>query len=645
MKKIYLLTTGICLSATLWAQSPGGISTGLSLWLKADAAPTLNLTGSNVNSWTYFNNGANSFSFTGGTQAAVVPNAINGLPTVSFGGNTEMDGPTGASAPLAAGSVAYSVFAVWNSSSAGVGGNTQRIWGQWGGQGDGNGGNGTTLWLFQGNWGDQPEISPFTTGEGRTYPANGYMISQMNLLNQNTSDLQLIDQNNLSGAATVLSTDPSNNATTTRAFLSTAVNSLGYRANGGSPSEFFSGNLAELIVYTNPVDNTSPSSNARNQIFSYLAMKYGIPTGTSLLSSTGAVVWDAAGNATYNNSVIALGVDNGSGLNVQSTNVAGAAGVSGAGNLLLSAYDPLVTNGLFIAVGNDNGSLTESTSNIPVAAAGSSRLQRNWFVQNTGPAGRVNVGFDFTGVPITGAIGTTSDFRLMVNSAGNTSFPDATTELYTPSSFTGNVANFTAVTLSNGSVFAIISNASGATPLPVNFISFTAQGNGSDVDLNWSVGDNEQASNYEIDRSADGAHFEKIAVVPNVAGQTDYGYVDATAGTGTHYYRVLETDLNGQSIYSKVVSATLGEGEFSINVLNNPAQGRTEAELQINAVSAGKAFVELWSVGGARISLLEQALGTGPNTISVPMTGLQAGTYVIKVTVGTVTKVVQLVKL
>ncbi len=636
MKKIYLLTTGLCLSLCVMAQSPGGISTGLSLWLRADAAGTLNLTGSNVNSWTYFNNGLNSFTYAAGTQATFLSNAINSLPGIGFSG-TQMTGPNGLNAPLAAGSQAYAVFAVWSTSSAG---SPQRPWTQWFGANGGAAGNGTSLWLFDPGtgleWGEQPEIAPFTQGVARPVSTGTFYLSEMNLLNATSNDLELLDQGNFP-TPTVLSTG---NGTNARANLSTVANTLGCRT--GIADEPFNGTLSELIVYSNSIS----AGASRNQIFSYLSMKYGIPISGSLISSTGTTAWDATAQAgAYNNSVIGLAVDNGSGLNVQSTNVAGAAGVAGAGNLSLAAYDALATDQNFLMTGNDNGALTEELTNLPPAAAGSSRLIRNWFVQNTGPVGRVNLGFDFSGLTTTGIVGTTTDFRLMVNSAGDPTFAGGTTTFYTPSSFTGPVANFTAVTLSAGNVFAIISSASAGTPLPVDFISFTAQPNGGNVDLNWVVGDNQEASSYEVDRSSDGANFTKIAVLPNNADQTNYSFVDANAGGGTHYYRVLETDQDGKSIYSKVVSATIAAGDFSVAVLNNPAVGKTDAQLQINAVSPGVAYIELWSVGGSRISLQQQAIGTGTTTISVPMSNLAPGSYVVKVIVDKNTHVAQVVKM
>jgi hypothetical protein len=260
----------------------------------------------------------------------------------------------------------------------------------------------------------------------------------------------------------------------------------------------------------------------------------------------------------------------------------------------------------------------------------------------------VDMTFDFTGLTISGTIGTTTDFRLMVNSAGDPTFATGTTELYTPSSFEGKVANFSSVNLPDGSVFGVISNASAGTPLPVNFISFTAAPEDGNVDLNWVMGDNQQAAGYEVDHSTDGVNFTRIGKVPNNPDQTSYSFVQVKAAPGKHYYRILETDENGNSIYSKVDAITiLAGGDFSVAVLNNPAAGNTDTQLRINAANAGTAIIELWTAAGSRITVLQQAIGTGTTTIAVPLSHLPAGSYVVKIVVnnGTQTHVVQVVKL
>jgi hypothetical protein len=641
MKKIYLLTTGLCFSIAVMAQSPGGVSTGLSLWLRADASGTLSSTDS-LNSWTYFNNGSNVFTSVPTNRPIVQTNTFNYLPSGYFNGAQEMDGPTGASAPIVNGSSAYAIFAVWSSNVSNA--TPQRVWEQK--SAADNDGECGALWLYNGNYGVQTDLAPFVESQLLPYTANQMYISELNLLHANSLDLQEIDQTNIASSPAVASTDTANHMALTNRIISNVVNRLGSR--DVPTDEPFIGNLMELVVYDSSVDNTTPGANARNQIFSYLAMKYGVQLGTSLLSSAGATVWDATANATYNHDVFGLAIDNGSGLNVQQSNAAATGsgngtGVSGAGNITITPYGTLSADQSFLMIGHDNNPLTANTFDLPAAAAGSSRLQRNWWVQNTNSVGLVNMTFDFTGLGIT--IGAPSDVRLIVNSAGDPTFFTGSTNYYTPTSLNGNVVTFTGVNLPNGNVFAIISSASGGTPLPVDFISFTAQPNNGNVDLNWVVGDNQEASTYEVDRSSDGLNFAKIAELPNDAEETSYSYVDANPGDGMHYYRILETDLGGKSIYSKVVTAAIGAGDFSIAILNNPAAGRTDAQVQINSGAPGVAFIELWTIDGKRLSLQQEAIGTGTTTIAVPMSNLAPGSYVVKVIANNNTHVSQVVKL
>jgi hypothetical protein len=647
MKKLYpfLCLFFACQSALL-AQSPGGVSTNLSLWLRADAASTLSPSSGSLNSWSYFNN-ANAFTATVGSQPTVAPSTFNFLPSIAFNGSQFMTGPSGASAPIPAGALAYSVFAVWSSTTP-TGGVNQRVWNQRpASSGLDNSFDGAALWVFASGsqYGDQPEVSPFTTGLGLTYAPNVQNISQLNLLAQNTNDLELVDQTNIATGPVVVSTDPGNNATVDRV-LSNAANLLGARSS--IIDEPFIGNLAELIVYSGPVSGVS-----RSVIFSYLSMKYGIPTNTSLLSSNGTTVWDAVANSAYNNFVFGIGMDNASGLavtqsNSQATGSGNGAGISGKGNIILS--NPVALGDQqFVMVGSNNAGLTETTTNLPpLAGPGSQRLATQWLVQNSGGGvGSVNLSFDFTGLTVTGAVGTPADFRLIVDQDGDGNFTTGTQSYYQPSTFTGNVANFTGIALNQSAqtVIAIMSNAGAGTPLPVTWSAFTATPAGNNVDLNWTVGANAQGKVYEVDHSADGVNFTQIGEVANDPAVQTYSFVHVNAGPGTHYYRIQEIDLDGKSIYSQIVSATINQGDFAVQVLNNPVVGNVQAEVLINAVKAGNASIEIWTLGGNKVASQELTINTGSNRVSLPLSGLAASTYAVKIRVSDVTHVVQIVKL
>jgi hypothetical protein len=432
--------------------------------------------------------------------------------------------------------------------------------------------------------------------------------------------------------------------------LTDQENVLGMRYAAGD--EPFNGNLAELIVL-----NTNVTATQRQQIFSYLALKYGIPLNGNYLSSTGATIWSSSAlSGGYNNFVFGLGEDDASALSVSTSNSSATGSGSGAGtsnmaNITLSSPST-PTDGGFLMVGSNNAGTAETQGNVPTVATNSWRLADQWLVQNTGTVGTVNVAVDLTGISLASSgstVGTSSDFRLVTDNDGDGDFTSGTQSYYTPTSWTNTtVANFTGVDLTKNPnvVFSVITGATGATPLPVNWVNFTAVPGGANVNLNWTVGANQEAKVYEVQRSADGMHFTQIGEVANDVDVQSYSYTDAGVGPGIFYYRVLEVDLGGASIYSKVVTVNMNGAGFNIKLLNNPTiTSSVDPELQVTTSVSGNVLMEIWTLSGSRVGSFQQAIGEGTTTLRVPMSGLSAGTYALKVTANNSTQTVQVVKL
>ncbi|MFA7379458.1 MAG: FG-GAP-like repeat-containing protein [Bacteroidia bacterium] len=119
-----------------------------------------------------------------------------------------------------------------------------------------------------------------------------------------------------------------------------------------------------------------------------------------------------------------------------------------------------------------------------------------------------------------------------------------------------------------------------STPLPVEWLSFTAQWlqEGESAQLNWSTASEKNNSHFTLLRSIDGQNWEEVAQV-NGAGTTNnisqYTYIDNSlkhlnTSTLKHvYYRLMQTDYNGQFSFSEVRELTL-EPQSGISVSPNP---------------------------------------------------------------------------
>ncbi|HTL09389.1 MAG TPA: hypothetical protein VL307_14060, partial [Chitinophagaceae bacterium] len=199
-----------------------------------------------------------------------------------------------------------------------------------------------------------------------------------------------------------------------------------------NPTEAWNGNIGEVIIYPSALSDAD-----RGLVESYLALKYGFSLGTNgtplnYTASDGTTVfW--TGSTTFQNDIFGIGTDNGSQLvvslsNSMNTGSGDGTGQSGKANITIGvATDPLDKQ--FLMIGNDGGSLAEQTiaaGQAPVIAVGSSRLGRNWKVQNTGAVGPLDLfTIDLVGLTVSGG-SDPDNYRLMIDNDGDGDYSTGT---------------------------------------------------------------------------------------------------------------------------------------------------------------------------------------------------------------------------
>lgn len=94
-------------------------------------------------------------------------------------------------------------------------------------------------------------------------------------------------------------------------------------------------------------------------------------------------------------------------------------------------------------------------------------------------------------------------------------------------------------------------------PLPVEFLHITAEPIKEGVKILWATASETKNDYFTIERSVDMKNFETVTKVEgagNSKRQINYSYIDHFPHSGIAYYRVRQTDHNGQFDYSKIVS-------------------------------------------------------------------------------------------
>ena len=212
----------------------------------------------------------------------------------------------------------------------------------------------------------------------------------------------------------------------------------------------------------------------------------------------------------------------------------------------------------------------------------------------------------------------------------------ATPRSYSTSTSTMNCGGAGQHACSNPALYGPATLTSGGTlpgsTLPVILTGFTAGSNGDGTaGLAWETAMEQNASRFEIERSADGSSWSKVGVVDakgNSSSVSSYSFTDMRILSGTSYYRLKMVDLDGSAVYSEVKAVQGTVLSSQISFFPNPA--KEYVNVTLGGTSTGTVKVRLISQAGA--VLQEKSVSGGAGTIvTFPLQQMASGLYVLYV--------------
>lgn len=166
--------------------------------------------------------------------------------------------------------------------------------------------------------------------------------------------------------------------------------------------------------------------------------------------------------------------------------------------------------------------------------------------------------------------------------------------------------------------FFILKNENAA--LPVTWLGIQAQWhNAGEAKVSWQVVDQVHVDRYIVQHSINGTDFTDACTIAATA-QTQYSCIMA-AGSGRHYYRVMEMDIDGRRTFSRTVllqDASLRQ----VTLYPNPAKD----VLYVSGPTSGFT-VHVIDVTGRIL----QTQTLAPGSQSIDISNLVAGNYLLKI--------------
>ncbi len=180
--------------------------------------------------------------------------------------------------------------------------------------------------------------------------------------------------------------------------------------------------------------------------------------------------------------------------------------------------------------------------------------------------------------------------------------------------------------------------------LPLIFLSFDAAHKQNKVFINWSTANEINNDHFTLERSSNNKDFSMLA---NINGKGDgsnkYSFVDYSPLTGVSFYRLKQTDKDGNFTYSSIATVNNQQSGTDIHLTASMSPNPTKDYINITTNKTGNFDISIYDAIGKQVATYKkQVAAFAPFMVGV--SSLASGTYMVLVKDEKETVVVKMVK-
>jgi len=234
-------------------------------------------------------------------------------------------------------------------------------------------------------------------------------------------------------------------------------------------------------------------------------------------------------------------------------------------------------------------------------------VDRFWQIDKTGASGTATLTFTATPAEVGSITGLIAEHWNKVTGKWDLPSSGQTNTAY--SATIPGVTNFSPWTMSGN-----------GHPLPIQLLNFDAVLNtDKKVDLNWNTATETNNDYFTIERSGDGNNFQELEIIKGAGNSSKtlhYATVDPKPLKGLSYYRLKQTDFDGNFTYSNIDPINNMDNN-SIVIFPNPVIASGNVTMRINTTEAKSVMITITDELGRLMNSKIVSIGSGDTDITI----------------------------